>query len=264
MPFCRIFLLLLIIVTLSPPTARGETRKKIYNLCSIPHPSDADIPWECRKIGRGETVEKLFGDLWLDLLRFNRIDRRHFNPGVSIKLPLNPIDIAGFSPLPVSYPEADQEEKFILVDLSEQFLAAYEYGEMVFSFPIASGNRKNRTPVGDFRVTAYSRRHKSSLYEIEKTQTPYPMHYALRFFINESDVAFWLHGRDLPGFPASHGCIGLYDEEMQQKYYHYSRSPELQDSRTLYEWAIGSQEDSGEFTRLKDGPKVRIIGQSPL
>ncbi len=29
--------------------------------------------------------------------------------------------------------------------------------------------------------------------------------------------AFWIHGCDLPGYPASHGCVGLYDEEMQKK-----------------------------------------------
>jgi hypothetical protein len=264
MPLYRILLLLLLLTTTSPLMARGETRKKIYNLCNITHPGDEAIPWDCRKIGKGETAEKLFGDRWLDLLRFNRIDRRHLLPGVSIKLPRNPADIADFSPLPASYPEAAAEEKFILVDLSEQFLAAYEHGKRVFSFPIASGNRKNRTPVGDFRVSAFSRRHESSLYQVEKTSLPYPMHYGLRFFVNEAGVAFWLHGRDLPGFPASHGCVGLYDEEMQRKYYHFSRPAGLQDSRTLYGWAIGARKDSGRFTLLKNGPMVRIIGKSPL
>jgi len=260
----RRILLLLLLLTVVPQAARGESRKKIYNLCTIPYPSDAAVDWECHKIGKRETAETLFGERWLDLLRFNRIDRRHLVPGVSIKLPRSPEDIAGFSPLPESYPDAAMEEKFILVDLSEQFLGAYEYGELVHSFPIASGSRKNRTPVGDFRVTAFNRRHKSSLYTIEKSDIPYPMHYALRFFVNEDEVAFWIHGRDLPGFPASHGCIGLYDEEMQRKYYRFSRETRIHDSRTLYEWAIGPADDSGDCTRLKGGPRVRVIGRSPL
>jgi hypothetical protein len=264
MPLNRFLLLLLLLTALSPQTAQGESRKKIYNLCTINYPSDSAIPWDCRKLKNGETAEKLFGDLWQDLLRFNRIDRRHFVPGVSIKLPRNPVVIAGFSPLPASYPEAAEEDKFILVDLSEQFLAAYEFGEKVFSFPIASGNRKNPTPTGDFRVSAFNRRHKSSLYQVEKTTLPYPMHYALRFYINKEEVAFWLHGRDLPGFPASHGCIGLYDEEMQKKFYNSPRNPQLQDSRTLYEWAIDDSDDNGGVTMLKNGPKVRITGKSPL
>jgi len=263
MPLRRVFLLFLLFTTMSPLTARGETRK-IFNLCTISHPSDAAVPWDCQKIRRGETAETLFGDRWLDLLRFNRIDRRHLYPGVAIKVPRNPEDIDGFSPLPDYYPAAAADEKFILVDMSEQFLGAYEHGELVFSFPIASGDRKNRTPSGDFRVDAFSQRHQSSLYKIEKTRIPYPMHYGLRFFVNRSGVAFWIHGRDLPGYPASHGCVGLFDEEMQHKYYRFSPQPELMDARSLYEWAIGPREDSGEFTRLKNGPRVRVIGRPPL
>lgn len=263
MPFSRILLLLLFLTTLAPPTVRGESRK-IYNLCTIGHPSDGAIPWDCRKIGKKETAETVFGDRWLDLLRFNRIDRRHLIPGVSIKVPRNPADIADFSPLPASYPDAAGEEKFILVDLSEQFLAAYEFGQRVFSFPIASGNSKHHTPTGDFRISAFNRRHQSSLYKVEKTNRPYPMHYALRFFINDKDVAFWIHGRDLPGFPASHGCVGLYDEEMQRQYYRSPGTPQLEDSRTLYRWVIGDREDSGALTPLKDGPKVKIVGKPPL
>ena len=206
----------------------------------------------------------LFGDRWLDVLRFNRIDRRHLIAGVSIKVPRDLDDIEEYSPLPDTYPKAAQEEKFILVDLFEQFLGAYEHGELVFSFPIASGNRVHRTPTGDFRINGFSRRHQSSLYKIEKTTTPYPMHYALRFFTNDKGVDFWLHGRDLPGFPASHGCVGLYDEEMQRKYYQFPRQLQLQDARTLYEWVVGEKKDNGTFTWLKNGPKVRIIGESPL
>lgn len=259
----RILCLLLLVTLMLPSAARGGTRK-ILNLCGVSHPSDAGIDWECHRMRGGETPERLVGDLWLDLLRFNRIDRRHLYAGVSIKVPKNPLDIAGFSPLPDFYEDASLEEKFILVDLSEQFLAAYEYGRKVLSFPIASGSRKFRTPTGDFRVSAFSRRHKSSLYKIEKTNIPYPMHYGLRFFVNRQGVAFWIHGRDLPGFPASHGCVGLYDEEMQRKYYRFSREILLQDSRTLYQWVVGPAGEFDEFTLLKGGARVRIVGESPL
>lgn len=262
--YLRQTLFLLLFVTLSLPTAAMGGKRKILNLCSVSHPSDADIEWDCHRMGRGDTPEGLAGDLWQDLLRFNRVDRRHLYPGVSIKMPKSPLDIAGFSPLPDYYGDAAREEKFILVDLSEQFLAAYEYGNKVLSFPIASGSRKFRTPTGDFRVSAFSRRHKSSLYKIEKTDTPYPMHYGLRFFVNRHGVAFWIHGRDLPGFPASHGCVGLYDEEMQRKFYRFSRGGKLQDSRTLYEWVVGPGGESDEFTLLEGGARVRIVGVSPL
>ena len=128
MQILRILSLLLILTTVSPITARGESRK-IFNLCSVVHPGDAAIPWDCRKIKKGETPESLFGDRWLDVLRYNRIDRRHLTAGVSIKVPRDLDDIEEYSPLPDPFPKAAQEEKFILVDLYEQFLGAYEHGE---------------------------------------------------------------------------------------------------------------------------------------
>lgn len=89
------------------------------------------------------------------------------------------------------------------------------------------------------------------------------MHYGLRFHISKSGVSYWIHGRDVPGYPASHGCVGLYDEEMQRKYYKYPKDPILQDSRKLFEWAIYPLFDDGKFRLIKDGPKVRVIGQTP-
>jgi hypothetical protein len=227
------------------------------------HPSDAGVDWECHRLRSGETLERLFGDRWKDVARFNRIDRRHAYPGNFLKVPKRLEDIADFTPMPREYPSASSEAKFILVDLSEQFLGAYEFGRLVFSSPIATGEKGNETPTGDFNITATSRVHRSSLYMIENTEVPYPMNYALRFYINKQGVAFWIHGRDLPGYPASHGCIGLTDETMQKKYYHVPKNPVLEDARTLYEWARGSPPDSEGFQIVKDGPRVLIIGHAP-
>ena len=244
-------------------TVTADSRKQV-SPCKVSHPSDEEIDWECRRLKKNDTLESLFGDQWRDVLRFNRIDRRHLYPGFPLKVPKDMIDVAGFTPMPETYPEAAGDEKFILIDLSEQFLGAYEFGRLAFSSPIASGDKKNKTPTGDFRIDAFSRDHVSSLYKIEKTNIPYPMHYALRFFISSQDVAFWMHGRDVPGYPASHGCVGLYDEEMQRKYYRNPAKPLLEDARFLYEWVIGTTPDNGKVTMLKDGPRVKIVGASPI
>ena len=60
---------------------------------------------------------------------------------------------------------------------------------------------------------------------IEGTDRPYPMNYALRFYVNRTGMSYWIHGRDLPGYPASHGCIGLYDEPMQKEQYGIPKDP---------------------------------------
>jgi hypothetical protein len=165
--------------------------------------------------------------------------------------------------MPPQDSSAEHEAKFILVDLSEQFLGAYEYGRLVFSAPITSGEEENETPDGEFRVTAIDRSHKSSLYEIEDKEIAYPMNYALRFHITRDGISYWIHGRDLPGHPGSHDCIGLYDEAMQKDYYGYPTEPVLQDAKKLYQWIAGPQADDSKLRLLEAGPRVLIIGRAP-
>lgn len=238
----------------------------VPDTCEIHYPSDAGIPWTCHRITRHDTLTGLFGADWQDVLRFNRIDRRHIYPGVRIKVPVDLRQVHGFTPMPKQYSPAADDPKSILVNLTEQFLGAYAFGKLVMSFPITSGDNADpayRTPDGIFRVTAYDGLHHSSLYDLEHSNKPYPMHYALRFLITKKGVSVWIHGRDVPGYAASHGCIGLYDEQMQKAYYGYPRHPVLEDARTLYEWAIAPHPDDGRFHNLADGPIVRIVGEAP-
>jgi hypothetical protein len=231
--------------------------------CRLRYPSDSRLDWTCQRLRAGESLELVFGDRWIDVARFNRIDRRHAAPGTEIKVPANLDDIRDFTPLPREYADARTEARFVLVDRSEQFLGAYEAGRLVFSAPVTVGEEDHETPAGDFRITAAHRSHVSSLYTIEGTSTPYPMTWALRFHTSPDGVTFWLHGRDMPGCPASHGCIGLYDEWMQQAYYGVPRVPVLDDARTLYEWVLGARAGDGGIVTLRDGPRLRIIGRAP-
>jgi len=230
--------------------------------CRVKHPSDEKIEWECRRIKKKETLEGLFGDRWQDVIRFNRMDRRHIYVGLFFKSPKNLDDIKDFNPMPQTYSDAENEEKFILINLSEQFLGAYEYGKLVFSIPIAAGEVDHETPSGEFKITAVHSKHKSSLYKIEGKDIPYPMTYALRFYTTKKGVAYWIHGRDIPGYPASHGCIGLFDEVMQKRYYGFPKDPVLEDARRLFEWVISPMEDDGKF-HVINGPRVFIIGNAP-
>jgi hypothetical protein len=126
------------------------------------YPSDATVQWECRTLDASESLEKLFGEQWSSVARFNRIDRRHLRSGVSIKVPNQIEDLESFLPLPVFlYPWTELDQQFILIDLSEQFLGAYEYGTLRFAVPIASGEAHNPTPTGEFRITAAHRTHRS-------------------------------------------------------------------------------------------------------
>lgn len=154
----------LLAAALLPAGVYSEPPKKRPTPCETVYPSDVTIEWDCRTIRPGEYLEKLFGVHWVQVARFNRIDRRHARPGVPIKVPKRLDDLSAFTPLPLSYPPAEEDEKFILLDLSEQYLGAYEYGMLRFALPVASGDRQDPTPSGEFRLTAAQRRRISSLY----------------------------------------------------------------------------------------------------
>lgn len=169
------FLLLFVIFCVIVYADSAHSSHITKSPCKVRYPSDTKIKWECRRIKKGETLENLFGEMWVDVARFNRIDRRYVYPGISLKVPLNLSDIKNFSPMQGLYAPAKDEAKFILINLSEQFLGAYEYGRLVFSTPAATGEKGNETPVGDFKISAYNSLHRPSLYFIEKTNIPYPM-----------------------------------------------------------------------------------------
>ena len=125
------------------------------------------------------------------------------------------------------------------------------------------------TPTGIFRIDARHLTHTSSLYKITEGdgEDQYPMDNAMRFHIGQDNVSYWLHARDIPGRPASHGCIGLYDEEMQNRVFGAPAKPVLLDSQKLYEWAVGESEyeddDYGDLDELEDGSVVEVRGVLP-
>ena len=250
-------------MVLLPIVSHPEPAKRHRSPCKIVYPSDTSVEWDCRTLRPDESLEKLFGERWIDVARFNRIDRRHAQAGVSIKVPKRIEDLEEFQPMPSLYPSAEEEEQFILIDLSEQFLGAYEYGALRFAVPIASGTGRDRTPTGEFRVTAAHRQHQSSLFTVEGTDRPYPMNYALRFYVNREGVSYWIHGRDLPGHHASHGCIGLYDEPMQKEQYGFPKDPQLNDAKRLFEWVLGGEVEHDRVIQLPQGPRVYIAGRAP-
>lgn len=247
------------------PAASPEDKAR-EDLSRVEYPSIKNIKWHAQFIEPHQSLESLFGADWVLVARFNRVDRRHVYPGMTIKVPDNMADIRSYTPLPHSYQPAAHREKYILVDITEQWLGAYEHGRLVFSTPAATGKETTETPTGTFRISARHRHHTSSLYKTADDEEQYPMDNALRFHIGTDNVSYWLHARDLPGRPASHGCIGLFDEEMQKRVFGTPHQPVLRDSQKLYAWAAGEDEygeDSGDSEELEDGPMLEVRGSLP-
>ena len=246
--------------------AASPQDKAMEDLSRVVYPSLNGIKWRAHFVKPNESLESLFGADWIHVARFNRIDRRHVYPGMTIKAPESMADIRGYTPLPRQYDPARRHEKFILVDITEQWLGAYEHGKLVFSAPAAPGKAGTETPTGMFRIDARHLTHTSSLYKTADDEDQYPMDKAMLFFIGKDYVSYWLHARDLPGKPASHGCIGLFDEEMQNRVFGTPEKPVLLDSQKLYDWAVGEADygdDYGDLDELEDGPTVEVRGTLP-
>lgn len=265
-------LLILSAITLYKPAITAEPGANPLDpakedLTRVEYPSQKNMQWHGRFIRPHETLESMFGKDWQLIARFNRIDRRHVYPGMTIKVPDNIADLKDYSPLPGFYEPAKKHEKYIVVSLAEQWLGAYEFGKLKFSNPAATGRKGFETPTGVFRITARHKNHTSSLYRTDDDAAQYPMDNAMRFHVAADGVGYWIHARDLPGKPASHGCIGLFDEAMQNRMFDTPEKPVLMDSQKVYAWAVGEnefEEDSGNLEELDDGPLVEVIGQNPV
>lgn len=92
------------------------------------------------------------------------------------------------------------------VSLGEQMATLLEEGKPVWSTPISTGAEGYETPAGQFVVTNKHKDWTSSLYD----DAPMP------FFLRLNCSAIGLHAGELPGYPASHGCIRLPYENAKE------------------------------------------------
>jgi lipoprotein-anchoring transpeptidase ErfK/SrfK len=93
-------------------------------------------------------------------------------------------------------PPADRGVR-ILVSLPQQKAWVFDDGKLVDSSPVSTGKRGYETPAGTFPILQKKVHHRSNKYSNA------PMPYMQR--LTWSGVA--LHAGNVPGYPASHGCI---------------------------------------------------------
>ena len=163
--------------SLTDDPAASPADKAMEDLSRVEYPSLKGIQWHPHFIQPNQTLESLFGGDWVWVARFNRIDRRHVYPGMTIKAPDRIADCRGYAPVPRLYEPARRHGKYILVDITEQWLGAYEHGVLVFSAPAATGKAGTETPTGLFRIDARHLTHISaalranpSVEEVERTK----------------------------------------------------------------------------------------------
>lgn len=173
------------------------------------------------------------------VLKINRLDRKHLQSGVSLIIPKTTpdanADLASLSPLPPKVEGARSIPKLLLVSRQAQAFGAYEFGKLVRWGPTSTGKKSTPTPAGLYHTNWKARESRSSVNQ----------NWVLPWCFNIDNitgVAF--HKYDLPGYPASHGCVRLLEE----------------DAKWVYDWAEQWLLSKPAHSVLAHGTPVIIFG----
>ncbi len=139
------------------------------------------------------------------LLVLNRIDFEHVWKADTLIVPDSfVIDTARYSPYPLSLPIISGINKLLLFSYYSQMFAAYEHGNLVRWGPTSMGKRTTPTPPNLYFTN----------WKAKQTTSTDNADWKLYWYFNLDNVrGVSLHQYDLPGFPASHACMRLYEED---------------------------------------------------
>lgn len=181
--------------------------------------------------------DRFTADQLVVLQKLNRADLNHLDRLGALVIPDVWVDDElAYSPMPRRYPPGGPHRRVVVVYQPAQVFGAYEYGELVHWGPVSTGRRTDPTPTGLFHLNWRKQSHISTI------DPDWIMPWSFNF---ENRVGLAFHEQDLPGRPASHGCIRLLGG----------------DARWLFEWADTWTLD-GDGTRvLKLGTPVLILGE---
>ena len=123
----------------------------------------------------------------------------------------------------------------IVVNLRSQKAVLYKGKTVVAESRISTGREGHDTPAGRFTVIEKDQNHRSSVYgsyvdaegravvanvDVRKTEKPQHTHFegaSMPYFI-EFSPGYGLHAGNLPGYPASHGCVRMTFWKARQFY----------------------------------------------
>jgi lipoprotein-anchoring transpeptidase ErfK/SrfK len=138
------------------------------------------------------------------LLKLNRLDAQHLRTGVTLVIPEQVDELSAFSPFPHRVETISDIPKLVLVSLRVQAFGAYEFGKLVRWGPVSSGKKATPTPAGLYHTNWKSKATRSSIND----EWLLPWYFNLD---NNRGISF--HQYDLPGYPASHGCLRLLADD---------------------------------------------------
>lgn len=171
------------------------------------------------------------------ILALNRLSRNFIRTGTILTIPDTIFtDLLMYSPFPESITLLFPSGKLIFISQRIQAFAAYENGDLLRWGPVSSGKSSSPTPNGLY-YTNFKARVKISTVNSSWIM---PWYYNI-----ENKIGIGMHEYILPGFPASHACIRLFEK----------------DAIWIYNWAEGWLLGNSGQKILKNGTPVVIFGK---
>lgn len=171
------------------------------------------------------------------IIALNRIDRKNLKRNEPLVLPDTIVtNWKYYSPFPLKVEAAFQIPKLIVVSQKIQAFAAYELGNLVLWGPTSTGKEETPTPNGLFHTN----------WKAEETISTFDDEWILRWNFNiDNFEGVALHQYDMPGYPASHSCVRLYEK----------------DAKWIYNWAEQWIVTADEESVLAYGTPVIIFDE---
>jgi len=182
-------------------------------------------------------AQSLGSERFLLALKVNRRDSLHVKTGDSLMVPDSNATLLDLAPFPRQVPSTSEEGKLILVSRRVQAFAAYEHGRLTRWGPTSTGRESLQTPEGLYHT---------NWKDAERTST-FNEEWLLKWYVNlDSFLGISFHLFELPGYPASHSCIRLMED----------------DAIWLYGWADQWTLEAADRRKIvKPGTPVVIFGQ---
>ncbi len=169
------------------------------------------------------------------ILKLNRIDHRHARRGDTLVVADSLGDFLALAPFPAWVERVRAVPKLLLVSRRVQAVAAYEAGRLVFWGPTSTGKRSTPTPDGLFFTN----------WRMQSRRSTMNADWLLKWYVNfENFRGISFHQYSLPGYPGSHACVRLGED----------------DARWIYEWATLWILSRDQTHILAQGTPVIVFG----
>ncbi|HER40435.1 MAG TPA: murein L,D-transpeptidase [Salinimicrobium catena] len=171
------------------------------------------------------------------IFALNRVDRWRLDPGDRLIIPDTLTgNLMDYSPFPNKLEILDSIPKAVLISRRVQAVALYEKGKMINWGPASTGKESTQTPAGLYYGNYKAKRKVST---IDKDWImPYYFNY-----MNYEGIG--THIYSLPGYPASHGCVRLREQE----------------AKNIYNWADQWKLNGNKQVVEKNGTPFMVFGE---